>query len=428
VDQSDTQTRASQFPIPSSGRKKSTVRKQRGSLQSCRHVLAPYDAATLARQKSWANAHKANDKEDARQRDDAGQESGQKRQKGNDFGGGTFWNRPTTSRRKPPAEHEALSVNAPGPPTKTFIVDTGASHVLFQRKHMDLLTHVQFSGESLQPFAILRAANGQELTAIGRGIFTIKHISVIAYLFRDEDPVHNLLGMAPFADCGCTAVFTSRGFNLYHRRTLLITGKRHSTNLWHVSLCQDPLIQPQLVLPAVSPTAQVLLLHEDTRKNKHYVQFMHACLGSPPPTTFLQAVHKGYLAGENQFPRLTAHMVRKHMPNSIATARGHLNKSPIGQPHAASNSVSARKRLHRKGRAQAAKLLLEEKSKHMSTFDPTSIPKSTTIHLDYTGRMPARGSCGTLCYQIATWGSYIHLEPLTNVGNSRCMLYHTPRS
>ena len=103
------------------------------------------------------------------------------------------------------------------------------------------------------------------------------------------------------------------------------------------------------------------------------------------------------------------------MPNSLATARGHLNKSPIGQPHAASQSVSARKRHHQKSRDKAAKLMRYAKWKHDPGFDSTTIPKSTTIHLDYTGRTPARGSRATLCYLIATWGAYIHLEPLTSM-------------
>jgi hypothetical protein len=50
-----------------------------------------------------------------------------------------------------------------------------------------------------------------------------------------------------------------------------------------------------------------------------------------------------------------------------------------------------------------------------ATFDPKTVPKSTTLHLDYTGRMPSRGSNGTLYFLFACWGSYIHLEPLTNL-------------
>jgi hypothetical protein len=165
--------------------------------------------------------------------------------------------------RRNPATSDALSIVQTEPSSRTFIVDTGASHVLFQERHVDLLTHVQFSAPPLAPFAILRAANGQELTAIGRGIFTIKHIAVVAYLFRNEDLVHNLLGMAPFADKGCTAVFTARNFRLYHQTTLLITGKRHSANLWHVALAGGPTIGAPNIFPEGPPTTQVLLLHED---------------------------------------------------------------------------------------------------------------------------------------------------------------------
>jgi hypothetical protein len=52
-----------------------------------------------------------------------------------------------------------------------------------------------------------------------------------------------------------------------------------------------------------------------------YVKFIHAFLGFPAPTTFLKAVTRGYITGPNQFPRLTPKMVRRYMPNAIATAR-----------------------------------------------------------------------------------------------------------
>ncbi len=61
---------------------------------------------------------------------------------------------------------------------------------------------------------------------------------------------------------------------------------------------------------------------------------------------------------------------------------------------------------------------MDSKRKSNPPFDPTSIPKSMTIHLDYTGRMPTRGSNGTLCYLIAMWGSYIHLEPVMSMKGS----------
>jgi hypothetical protein len=107
--------------------------------------------------------------------------------------------------------------------TDHLVVDTGASHVLLRQQHMDLLTNVQMSGFGQLPFAILRAANCRILNSIGRGMLTIRTITIVAYIFRDEDLVHNLLGIALFADLGCTAVFTAKQFRFYHQKNLIHT-------------------------------------------------------------------------------------------------------------------------------------------------------------------------------------------------------------
>ncbi len=90
------------------------------------------------------------------------------------------------------------------------------------------------SGSSQPPFAILRAANGQNLNSIGRGMLTIRTITIVAYIFHDNDLVHNLLGtsIAPFADLGCTAVFTATQFSLYHHKNLILQETRHSANFF----------------------------------------------------------------------------------------------------------------------------------------------------------------------------------------------------
>jgi hypothetical protein len=366
------------------------------------------------------------------------------KRKGNDFGSGTFWNRPVQPKRRAHQEYEALALHSTPLSPYDLIVDTGASHVLFQKKHRKLLTDVQLSKPNHRPFATLRAANGQVLTAIGQGIFRIKKIAVVAFIFNDDDLVHNLLGIAPFADCGCKAVFTATDFNLYHGQDLLLCGKRHSANLWHIVLPVPSGQETTKTSTLGTKTEHVLLLNEDTRTDQKYVQFIHACLGSPPPSTFLRAVERGYLSHPSQFPRLTARMVRKHMPESEATTRGHLNKTPTSQPHALSEAVSARRRAHlnnlrhQHGAAPTSPTtkprFLARRRAHLHNlrqqhgaaptspttkppppFDPTKVPLSTTLHLDYTGRMPLRGSRGTLYFLVATWGSYIHLRPLTTL-------------
>ena len=108
-------------------------------------------------------------------------------------------------------------------------------------------------------------------------------------------------------------------------------------------------------------------------------------------------------------------MVRNHMPDSEATAKGHLNKTPTALPHPLSASVSARKRHH--DRTQLRRPIDKESTTKPARipFNPKSIPRSTTIHMDYTGRLPMRGSAGTLYFLVACWGSYIHMEPLTTL-------------
>jgi hypothetical protein len=84
--------------------------------------------------------------------------------------------------------------------------------------------------------------------------------------------------------------------------------------------------------PTLTPTT--------SHDNASYVRFIHACLGYPAPTTFLRAVTVGFITGPQQFPRLTAKMVRKHLPNATATAKGHLDQTPSSLLHAQSDAVS----------------------------------------------------------------------------------------
>ncbi len=75
------------------------------------------------------------------------------------------------------------------------------------------------------------------------------------------------------------------------------------------------------------------------------------------------------------------------MPQSEATSRGRLRKSPTAQPHEQCDAVSARQRQHK---AAAIKELLQKtysnkKLPSIPRFDISDVPRSTTLHCDYTG-------------------------------------------
>jgi hypothetical protein len=242
------------------------------------------------------------------------------------------------------------------------LADSGASHILLQASAANVLQQVEYSRENDPLFAEFKAANHGVLTAIGRGILSISGLAVMAFIFADCDLANNLLGLVPFANLGCTGVFQPRTFMIYKEGdpTPILAGTRTSLDsLWQVPLhrdlgCVTDGITPPSGTPGIYFEANAVSIQD----NATYVRFVHASMGYPAPSTFLRAVTSGFITGPNQFPRLTPKMVRKHLPNVMATAKGHLDRTPSGVPHAQSDAVSARRRHHAtKTRDAAARLV-----------------------------------------------------------------------
>jgi hypothetical protein len=231
----------------------------------------------------------------------------------------------------------------------------------------------------------------------------------MAYIFPDRDLTNNLLGLVPFANLGCTGVFKPKTFHIFkaNNHTAILSGTRDKpTSLWRVSLQHET----GPVSDAIPPPYQDKGLYVEAnavniQDNATYVCFVHACLGYPAPSTFLRAVCQGFITGPDQFPRLTTRMVRKHLPNSMATAKGHLDRARSGQPHADSDAVSARRRHHamatRNSLCYSGSKAPERKADVLKPFDPKGGPRSTTLHLDYTGPLPEACASGTRYFQVS---------------------------
>ncbi len=310
------------------------------------------------------------------------------------------------------------------------IADTGASHILLREEDSFLLTNIQRCKEN-QPFATLKTANGSVFKATGRGNFIIAKVVVEAFIFQNNDLAANLLGVIPFSNLGCTAVFRPHWFGIYpqHDKTPIVVGTRASAeSLWVVDLAQfiphadlghsDGIPPPCPTDPGVYIEANAIALHD----NASYVKFVHACLGYLTPSTFLRAVMAGYITGLHQFPRLTPKMVRKYIPNAMPTAKGHLDRRPSALPHAESDSISARLRHHsretRNKNVRFADTHMQLDTASLSddaAFVRTHANRSTRMHMDYTEAMPERYSAGTLFFQVSVWGGYINLQPLRSM-------------
>jgi hypothetical protein len=96
--------------------------------------------------------------------------------------------------RQGPKSARALNVfSLDSTDSSHFIVDNGASHVLFREQDSTILQHVQMTESNESPFAILKTANGALMNSIGRGMLTIKTVTVIAYIFRNCQILYTLV-------------------------------------------------------------------------------------------------------------------------------------------------------------------------------------------------------------------------------------------
>ncbi len=110
--------------------------------------------------------------------------------------------------------------------------------------------------------------------------------------------------------------------------------------------------------------------------NATYVRYVHACLGYPSSSTFLRAVTLGFITGTEQFPRLTAKMVRRHLPNALATAKGHLDRTRANPPNAASDAVSARRRHHARANRKSEDQPTASRRTQTTVLSPSRIKTS----------------------------------------------------
>jgi hypothetical protein len=233
------------------------------------------------------------------------------------------------------------------------------------------------SAPNTKSFASLKSAKkGSELLAIGRGLLQIGPFCLQAFIFSDDELEDTLLGLDPLTEHGCTAIFTHESFHLYYKTNPepILSGSKKSNQK-----------VPDIVPVPVSSSAFAGKLQGARQTDSEYVQFVHTSLGFPAPTTFMNAVRKRFVTGPNQYTRLTPKLVTKNMPNSMAKARGHLDRTRIGKPHADSQSVSALRRFHD---SQIMSDLKRSRSQTPEPFSVNKAPRSRTLHMDYTGQLP----------------------------------------
>jgi len=131
---------------------------------------------------------------------------------------------------------------------------------------------------------------------------------------EDKDLQQNsLVSLSDVCRQGFNIKLTNTSLELLNKDQIVASSQKlESDRLWPFSL-QDS-----------TPQVNVAIHHEF---NAEKVAFFHAAMGSPPISTFIKAIEKGYISN---IPWLTTALVRKNPPISLAIDQGHLQRNRQG--------------------------------------------------------------------------------------------------
>jgi len=133
---------------------------------------------------------------------------------------------------------------------------------------------------------------------------------------------NSLLSIGKLCDAGLHAHFTAKHVKVIGPRgNIILQGSRDpTTRMWMVPLPLSGPIQTQEEQKANHGEANATRLlpqHAGSR-----VSHLHRAFGSPAASTFIGGLNAGLI----KLPGITAAHVRRHLPDTLATAKGHLDR------------------------------------------------------------------------------------------------------
>eukprot|EP00956_Cyclotella_meneghiniana_P042186 scaffold248388_cov50-Cyclotella_meneghiniana.AAC.4 len=134
----------------------------------------------------------------------------------------------------------------------------------------------------------------------------------------------SLISIKQLCDNGCHVIFTKKTCKVFRKAELMLEGRRHpATGLWIVPT------STKRVSAKPDTQFETHAAHNawQTSSKAKLIQFLHQCAFSPPASTWIKAINNNQFAS---WPGLTADAVRKYLPESTATAKGHMKKTPAG--------------------------------------------------------------------------------------------------
>lgn len=308
---------------------------------------------------------------------------------------------------------------------------------------VDDMTYLVDVKPALQPIAV-QLPNGSHIWSTHTATLNLPSLPLAAraaHIFPHMASA-SLLSIGLLCDHGCTAIYTNTQVQILDsKQNIILTGSRSPiTKLWMVPLVTADTTSNTVMMETGHHTASTVI-HSQTQAE--LVRFYHAAVGSPAVSTLLSALHKGFI----NIPGLTAKAVRRNIPHTIATSKGHLDQTRQGQHSTHKPKLTKTKEKGKKRKDKllkmANKLLAAETMSANEiaaaladafpsyAIDRPTVPQSeTTIttmivptyqatqqhHSDMPGRLPVRSRSGYeyLLVMFAEDPNYIHTEPMAS--------------
>ena len=202
----------------------------------------------------------------------------------------------------------------------------------------------------------------------------------------------SLISVTKLCAAGCTVLFREDECVVKFKGNEVLRGKKHDKNgLWYI-----PLLSTNQGANFVIQRDDKYFaggIHQSTSMEET-IKFLHQCLFSPTVDTMCKAIDNGQLVG---FPHITSKLVKKYLPLSTATAKGHLNRTRKGLR-------STTKGIKTKTESGATDFNpKQEDIEEVQLFIGATIGEQNTgtVYTDQTGNFPVRSFQGNKCQFVA---------------------------
>ena len=281
--------------------------------------------------------------------------------------------------------------------------DSGATGNYLTVGDISVLRDVCFSSPTQQ--ISVAVANGTLLQSTHHGFLDVPgHGAMIAYIFPQLKG--SLLSISQLVNVGLRVTYCAdfvTGFDV-NNNTVFQGNRDIKTGLWMVDLKSLSTAAVGVVHAAMPSAASVVRLDSAAE----FVKFWHAAYGSPAVSTFISAIDKSFI----RVPGLTSTKVRRHPPDSLATAYGHLHATRKGLRSTKKKAPSPVTPTNITASDDNVEPISSSQPQERRVWFQVHDVRAGRTHSDATGALPQRGRSGVL-YQIIFYhedSNVIHVE------------------